>query len=118
MDIIIFTVEIALALLISAAAIATLNQPLRTLLGELCGTDQRSLFWTRYTHLMLVITPLFLVVLFGSPDNAVAFDLPLMKGVFRSALFGLFVALAIVGFQLVRFTRIQAATGQTSRCGA
>lgn len=112
MDIVIFSVEIALTLLISAAAITTLNQPLRTLLDELCGTNQRSKFWTRYTHLMLVITPLFLVVGFGTPDNATMIDLHLLKGVLRSALLGLFVALAIIGFQLVRFTRTHTANPQ------
>jgi len=107
MDFVAFLVEILVGLVVSVAAILSLNKPLSQLLIELCGTNERAKFWTRYTIIMLFITPLLGVVLVANPTSPLQIDFGLLKSAFKRALFGLFVALVVVGFQLVRFTHNQ-----------
>ncbi|HEY4541222.1 MAG TPA: hypothetical protein VIG66_02485 [Noviherbaspirillum sp.] len=107
MDVVVFLVEVVVGLVVSIAAMASLNGPLSSLLVELCGTRERARFWTRYTNMMLFLSPLLSVVLFANPLSALQINFMLLKGAFKSALFGLFVALVVIGFQLVRFTRNQ-----------
>ena len=107
MEILTFFVEVVVGLLVSTAAVVSLNKPLAHLLSELCGTSERAEFWARYTNIMLYITPLLGVVMFGRITPSPDIDFALLKGAFKSSLFGLFVAV-VIGFQLVRFTRNQA----------
>lgn len=109
MDVIVFLVEIGVGFIVGVAAILSLNKPLSLLLVELCGTKDRAAFWARYTNMMLFITPLLSVVLFANPGSSLLIDFALLKSAFKSALFGWFVALVVVGFQLVRFTRTEEA---------
>jgi hypothetical protein len=105
MEILTFFIEIFIALLLSVSAVVSLKRPLSHLLSELCGTTQRAEFWARYTNIMLFITPLLGVITFGRTMPSPDINFIFLKESFRSALFGLFIALVIIGFQLVRFTQ-------------
>jgi hypothetical protein len=105
MEILTFFIEIFIALLLSVSAVVSLKRPLAHLLSELCGTTQRAEFWARYTNIMLFITPLLGVIMFGRNMPSPEINFIFLKESFRSALFGLFIALVIIGFQLVRFTQ-------------
>jgi hypothetical protein len=65
MEILMFFIEIFIAVLLSVSAVVSLKRPLAHLLSELCGTTQRAEFWARYTNIMLFITPLLGVITFG-----------------------------------------------------
>lgn len=105
MEVLTFFMEIFIALVLSVSAVLSLKKPLSHLLAELCGTPQRAEFWARYTNMMLFITPLLGVIMFGRNTPSPDINFIFLKESFRSALFGLFIALVIIGFQLVRFTQ-------------
>jgi hypothetical protein len=105
MDLFAFLVQIAIGAVVSAAAIVSLNSRLSAVLTEICGTRERANFWARYTNVMLFLSPLLGVVLFTNSMYSQQIDFLLFKSAFKSALFGLFVALVVIGFQFVRFTR-------------
>lgn len=84
----------ALTALIATLAAVVLWRPLSILLPELCGTEQRSRFWTVWSIVMMVATPLLLVSLRSiatSPTD-------LVQGTVTSALFGVLLALVGMGF--------------------
>lgn len=100
-----FLVQIAIGAAVSAVAIVSLNSRLSAVLAEMCGTRERANFWARYTNVMLFLSPLLGVVLFTNAMYSHQIDFLLFKSAFKSALFGLFIALVVIGFQFVRFSR-------------
>ena len=84
----------ALTALIAILAAVVLWRPLSILLAELCGTEQRSHFWAVWSTVMMVATPMLFVSVRGiatSPTD-------LVQGTMTSALFGVLLALAGMGF--------------------
>ncbi|MCG8463737.1 MAG: hypothetical protein MI750_02660 [Xanthomonadales bacterium] len=71
---------------------------LNEILIETCGTATRSMFWIRFTQLMLVISPLLLVIYFTPTDSVHISNhaRELKDGLFR-ILLGDFIALAAIG---------------------
>ena len=89
----------ALTALIAILAAVVLWRPLSILLAELCGTEQRSRFWTVWSTVMMVATPMLFVSMHGiatSPTD-------LVQGTVTSALFG--VLIALVGMGLAVWSR-------------
>lgn len=64
-----FIVEVCLSLMVSGFVINSLSMTLYDLILELCGTEARAKFWILYLKVMLVITPLLTVFLFGYTDR-------------------------------------------------
>ena len=84
----------ALTALIALLAVVTLWRPLSILLAEQCGTEERSRFWTVWSTVMMVATPMLFVSWRG-----VATDLTeLVQGTVTSALIGVLMALLGMGF--------------------
>ena len=84
----------ALAGLIALLAAVALWRPLRILLGEICGTEERSRFWTVWSTVMLVVAPLLLVswrAVDADPSR-------LIQGTAGAALFGILLALLGMGY--------------------
>ncbi|PTQ12207.1 hypothetical protein CLG96_06550 [Sphingomonas oleivorans] len=80
--------------LLALFAAVTLWRPLSVLLGEMCGTEQRSRFWTVWSTAMMVATPMLIVSI-----GAIATDpVRLVKGTVASALTGILFALIGMGF--------------------
>lgn len=84
----------ALTALIALLAVVTLWRPLSILLAELCGTEERSRFWTMWSTVMMVVTPM----LFVSWRGVTTDPTELVQGTMTSALFGVLMALAGMGF--------------------
>lgn len=86
------------SLLISGLLIKLLLPLLEKVLNETCGTATRSLFWIRFTQLMLVISPLLLVIYFTPTESLHISNhaRELKEGLFR-ILLGDFIALAAIG---------------------
>lgn len=97
-DYFIFFIEIFTSLAISGAVVFVLNPLLTEVLSDSCGTKNRSLFWVRFTDIMLIISPLLLVIFFthtgesNAPNSLIIFK----DSLFR-ALLGEFIGLALVG---------------------
>jgi len=84
----------ALAGLIALLAGAALWRPLRILLGEVCGTEQRSRFWTVWSMVMMGVAPLLLVSWRGIDTDPTV----LVQGTIGAALSGILLALLGMGY--------------------
>jgi hypothetical protein len=80
----------------ATATIAALAlwRPLRILLGEICGTEERSRFWTVWSTVMMVVAPLLLVSMRAIDTNPSG----LIRGTVASALVGILLALLGMGY--------------------
>lgn len=84
----------ALTALVSTLAAVVLWRPLSILLAELCGTEERSRFWTVWSTVMTVVTPMLFVSL-----RSVANNVPdLVQSTMTSTLFGILLALVGMGY--------------------
>lgn len=52
-----FAIELAVTLGTIGVLVAYLQQPLRRILIDLCGTEDRAQFWTSFTSLLLIVMP-------------------------------------------------------------
>ncbi|MDQ1231288.1 hypothetical protein [Sphingomonas sp. SORGH_AS_0879] len=84
----------ALTALIALLAVVTLWRPLSILLAELCGTEERSRFWTVWSTVMMVATPMLFVSWRGIATDPTE----LVQGTMTSALIGVLLALVGMGF--------------------
>jgi|GEM_PF-2020188 len=104
-SVLILTTETLLSLGISAVVLYLLQPVLQALLQEICHGKTRALFWSTFTRLMLLISPLLVVLLYSHSLSAQ--DIGFAQ-VFRDALlhslFGEFIGLLIVGGVLLRFS--------------
>ncbi len=104
-NILILITEIALSLSISALVIYLLQPVLQALLQEICHGKTRALFWSTFTRLMMLISPLLVVLLYS---HSLSGDLIVIAKILRDTLlhilFGQFSGLLIVGFVLLRFS--------------
>ncbi len=97
-DYLIFAIEILTCLSISGAVVFVLNPLLMDILCDFCGTKTRSLFWVRFTDIMLIVSPLMLVIFFthtgelNAPSTLIIFK----DTLFRSLL-GEFMGLVLMG---------------------
>ncbi len=69
-------------------------RPLSILLAELCGTEERSRFWTVWSTVMMVATPMLFVSWRGIATDPTE----LVQGTMTSALIGVLLALVGMGF--------------------
>ncbi|WP_417792969.1 hypothetical protein [Terasakiella pusilla] len=53
-----FIIPVLYSLLISATISAVMAKPLRRLLGDVCGTDERANFWMLYVIVLIFAVPL------------------------------------------------------------
>lgn len=99
------------SLLISGLLIKLLLPLLEKVLNETCGTATRSLFWIRFTQLMLVISPLLLVIYFTPTESLHISNhaRELKEGLFR-ILLGDFIALAAIGRVIAKTINAQNST--------
>lgn len=94
-----FAAALVISLLASFTTIFYFHRRLTSILIELCGTPERARFWSAFSNLSLVLTPLIFSLFVFSEETAPEFSLPLLVGQLRLALIGLLltvVALAIV----------------------
>jgi hypothetical protein len=89
----------ALTALIALLAVVTLWRPLSILLAELCGTEERSRFWTMWSTVMMVATPMLFVSWRGVATDPTELE----QGTVTSALVG--VLMALVGMGLAVWSR-------------
>ena len=85
---------IALSLTISLMIVYLMQPVLQRLLAELCGTTQRASFWSRFSQIMLVISPLLTATLLftAEPVDTVL----LLRETLFNILLGIFVALVVI----------------------
>lgn len=86
-----------ITLTLSSIAAAALWRPLLVLLGDLCGTEQRSCFWTIWSSVaMMILVPLLAVSAVDLNGDAVR----VLRGVVFYAIAGIVVALLGMGYAI------------------
>jgi hypothetical protein len=100
----VFGLEIAVCLSISLATSGYLRPVLVEVLEGLCGTSLAARFWTTFTHLMLLLVPL-LLVLWLSHTATLSLDLlaELLRNTLLRTLLGLMLGLIAVAANVWMF---------------
>jgi hypothetical protein len=93
----VFGLEIAVCLSLSLAVSSYLRPVLGEVLEGLCGTPLAARFWMTFTHLMLLLVPL-LLVLWLSHTATLSFDLlaELLRNTLLRTLIGLMLGVVTV----------------------
>lgn len=98
-----FLIEVFITLLPSLLIISFWSKPLRQILLDLCGTEARAEFWLVYSNLMLLITPLLFVFMFGLSSKTEELDFLFLKYALGCAVFGDFFSMLVIGLQISKF---------------
>lgn len=102
-----FSVGIALTILISLAVVTYLKPHLQEILVDLCGTVPRAAFWTAFSSVMIALTPVVFAMHYR-PDPVAAAPFAYELGSqLEWALGGLLASMTMLGFVLSRFIRIR-----------
>ncbi len=98
-----FGIGLGVTLLISVLVVVYLRPHLRRILLDLCETEDRANFWTAFTNVMVVLSPLICAMFHrptGGGDSAVFFDISTQL---RWALVGLIGTVIVLGAVIARF---------------
>ena len=90
----------AVTLVLAGLAAFVLRRPLSILLSELCGTEERSSFWTVWSMVMTLALPLPL--LFVSMARIATDPTELIQGTVAATLTGILMAMAGIGLAVWR----------------
>lgn len=88
----------AVTLVLAGLAAFVLRRPLSILLSELCGTEERSSFWTVWSMVMMIALPL----LFVSMARIATDPTELIQGTVACTLAGILMAMAGMGLAVWR----------------
>lgn len=92
-----YIVSLIVTLLVSTLVTLLLRAALRRVLVDLCGTEERANFWTIFSMIMLIATPLVIGMGY-TPEVSASSDLFFeMARQLRGNFFGYLFALAVIG---------------------
>jgi hypothetical protein len=89
-----------ISLVVSALLCAAIFQSLQALLGKICPGPEVVTFWTRFTLIMLFLSPLFVATAFGLPPATLTAKMDpgdLLQRVTVATLVGAFLAMLGMG---------------------
>lgn len=116
-EITMFLAGLAVTILVTTAALGYLQPHMKTILTELCGTEERARFWPSFSNVTLFLTPLIFALRIQPESGTLATLIYAMSNQISLALLGLVLAIGIVGIMIGRFIRLRqddtASTGQT-----
>ena len=101
----VFLTGIALTVLASVGLLTYVSKHLRTLLVELCGSEERARFWLAFSNVSLVLVPQILALDYrpeAGPDKAIIFEIAAQL---KYAMAGFVIALAFLAVVLISFVR-------------
>ena len=101
----VFVLQIVISVVLSGLTLMALNRPLKNILQVLCPSKIHADFWLSYTRIMLSVTPLLLVLLFGVIRKSTELNATSVILVTKSsmiwALCGLWLGLLVVGRKII-----------------
>lgn len=100
-----FLVALGLTLAIALAVVIYLQQPLRKVLIELCGNDQRGEFWRAFASVMLLLTPITAELLAGPVEKPADAPYLAVGMILRWGLLGLVISLFCIAMGIAAFIR-------------
>lgn len=102
-----FLIGLGLTIVLTSAALRYLQPHLKTILTELCGTEERARFWTSFSNLTLFLTPLIFALRIQPEQGTTAKLLYETSNQISLALFGLLLAIGIVGIVIGKFIPVK-----------
>lgn len=94
---------VGLTLLISLAVVIYLRPHLHALLVELCGTAERARFWTAFSNVTVMLTPLTFALHFDPEEAGRALAVLALGTQLKHALGGLLLSVLLLGLILSMF---------------
>lgn len=101
-DELVFLAGVSLSVVSAVGVAFYLRRHLRTLLRDLCGTQERADFWAAFSNVALVLVPLICALVHVQQDPPLPIYLALASQV-KWALIGLVAAVMLLGFVLSWF---------------
>ena len=99
---------IGVSLLVSFALVAAISRPLRAFIERICPGPEAVGFWSRFTVVMLFLSPLFASLAFGLPGGAILMALEageIIQRVVTASLIGAFLAMLGIGLWVSSLAR-------------
>ena len=101
-----FLAQLALTLVLAALMVGYLRPFLRRVLADLCGTEERAQFWTAFSGVLLIGTPLIFALNYQPKSgNLVTLFFEVVRKL-SGNLGGLLFALVIIGFVVSFFALV------------
>jgi hypothetical protein len=113
----VFVLGLGVTLVATCVVVAYLQGYLRAVLTDLCGTVERANFWTAYSNVTLLLTPLIFAMHYRPAATAmqpVAFEL---SAQIEAALAGLVFSIIVLGFVLKAFIPRTPSSGDLTAAG-
>jgi hypothetical protein len=93
---------------LSVVLLVAIAQPLRAFIQRLCPGPEAVGFWSRFTLVMLFLSPLFVAVAFGLPTGRALEETDmgeLIQRAVTTSIVGAFLAMLGIGFWISSLTR-------------
>jgi len=100
-DLTIFSLEIMIPLVMGFGLLYYMRDYLKQVLTDICGTKERSDFWTGFICVLVLLLPMFIVVLFSEEGIYQESAGYIARDIMQRVLFGKLVALSIIGFVIL-----------------
>jgi len=102
----IYLLQIAVTIAISLAATVYLRPHLRSILADLCGTQERAQFWVVFSSILLVGLPLIFSLGYNPLNHTSALPFFDAASQVRANLLGFLLALLGIGFAVSFFALV------------
>jgi hypothetical protein len=101
----IFAVGLLLISAFSVSVIAYLNRPLRSVLTDICGTQDRASFWCAFSNITLFLFPLLFMLDYRPDESSVSAWLWYLADLAERGLLGLVLTVVVLGIVMGSFIR-------------
>jgi hypothetical protein len=112
-NMIVFAIGLGVSLMLCLLVVSYLNKPLKRILVELCGTEERATFWVQITHLSFVLMALLMAL--GYQPDAEQVLLFQLSHHLSKTLIGMLVITGFLALTVSRFIRRREKAGLTSQ---
>lgn len=102
-----FLIGLGMTITVTTAALRYLQPQLKTILTELCGTEERAHFWTSFSNVTLFLTPLIFALRIQPKSGPTATLICAMSNQISLALLGLVLTIGVVGIVISKFIPIR-----------
>lgn len=98
-----FLIGTGITIATTTAALCYLQPHMKSILTELCGTEERARFWTSFSNVVLFLTPLIFALRIQPQASATVTLIYAMGDQISMALLGLVLAIGVVGIVISKF---------------
>lgn len=111
----VFTIGLALTMAVAFFALSYLQQHLKAILTDLCGTKERAAFWTAFSNVTLFLTPLIFALHFQPGNGSTTVLVYGLSNQIAAALLGFIAAIVMLGIIMARFIAREKIPSQAQR---